>query len=122
MSHRPNNAKKLARLRKQLTRHSLPAYIDLVQYLKDRRYAKTTGQAKRMLLDGKVRVGANAVGRRADPNAKAMAGNPNLAEGFVPRRDQEAQPLRAPRGAGGSSSSNGRGTRTAARAGGYRRR
>jgi len=47
-----------------------------------------------------------------------------VAEGFVPRRDQEAQPLRAPRGAGGSSSSsNGRAGRTPARAGGgYRRR
>jgi hypothetical protein len=47
-----------------------------------------------------------------------------VAEGFVPRRDQEAQPLRAPRGAagGGYASSNGRGTRTATRAGGYRRR
>jgi ATP-dependent RNA helicase RhlE len=31
-----------------------------------------------------------------------------VADGFVPRRDQEAQPLRAPRGAGGSSS-GGRG-------------
>ena len=39
-----------------------------------------------------------------------------IAEGFTPRRDQEAQPLRAPRGAGGSSS-GGRG-----RSGGSRER
>ncbi len=31
-----------------------------------------------------------------------------VADGFVPRRDAEAQPLRAPRGAGGSASGGGR--------------
>jgi hypothetical protein len=95
MSHRPNNAKKLARLRKELTRAPLPAYIDLVQYLKDRGHAQTAGQAKRMLLAGKVRVGANAVGRRAEPEAKAFRApqhpqrllahrqSPDVVDGFV---------------------------------------
>jgi ATP-dependent RNA helicase RhlE len=43
-----------------------------------------------------------------------------VADGFVPRRDAEAQPLRAPRGAGGSSSGGGRG-RAGGSSGGRRR-
>ena len=43
-----------------------------------------------------------------------------VADGFTPRRDQEAQPLRAPRGAGGSPS-GGRG-RSGGSSGGYRGR
>jgi hypothetical protein len=95
MSHRANNAKKINRLRKTIARRPLPAYIDLVQYLQDRGHAQTAGQAKRMLLDGKVRVGANAVGRRADPTAKpvpvsqhpqrllAHRQHPDIVKGFV---------------------------------------
>ncbi len=45
-----------------------------------------------------------------------------VEEGFVPRRDVEAQPLRAPRGAGGpSSGGRGRGGPAAAARGGRRR-
>ncbi len=44
-----------------------------------------------------------------------------VADGFVPRRDAEAQPLRAPRGAGGSSSGGGRGRSGGSSPGGGRR-
>ena len=59
--------------------------------------------------------------RRGRPAARRPAAAPGaipwkVEEGFIPRRDQEAQPLRAPRGAGGSSS-GGRG-----RSGGSRER
>jgi len=67
VSHRPIKDKKAARLRKAL-RPGVPAYLDLVEWLMDhyrpaphRRLTKK--QARQMLLDGRVRVGANRVGR-----------------------------------------------------------
>lgn len=67
MSHRPISEKKVARLRKAL-RPGVPVYLDLVEWLVDhhrpaphRRLTKR--QARQMLLDGRVRVGANRVGR-----------------------------------------------------------
>jgi len=46
-----------------------------------------------------------------------------VADGFVPRRDVEAQPLRSPRGAGGSSSGGrGRSGATGGSGGSGRRR
>jgi hypothetical protein len=71
MAHRSNNVKQARRLRKHF-RRQLPAYIDLVQWLQDHRHAQTAGQAKRLMLDGKVRVAANAVGRKSDPRARAV--------------------------------------------------
>lgn len=62
MSHRPTDAKKLNRLRKALRRTPV-TYIDLVQYLKDRRYAQTSGEARKMLTDGRVHVDSHVVGR-----------------------------------------------------------
>ena len=67
MSRRDITTKKLYRLRKQLVRQSLPAYINLIEWLKDRRYAQTSGAAKKMLLEGKVRVDSHPVGRRPLP-------------------------------------------------------
>lgn len=86
MSRRPTTDKKLARLRKALSVGQLQAHIDLVDYLKERRYAQSTGQAKAMLLAGKVRAGANVVGRSPDPNAKAVPGQPDMTDGFVLQR------------------------------------
>lgn len=67
MSRRPIEEKKLRRLRKAL-RPGVPVYFDLVEWLVDhhrpaphRRLTKK--QARQMLLDGRVRVGANRVGR-----------------------------------------------------------
>lgn len=63
MSHRPIEAKQMRRLRKTLNRRPLPAWIDLVWWLKSNRYASTTGQAIRLMLDGKVRMESHVVGR-----------------------------------------------------------
>jgi hypothetical protein len=53
VAKRSITGKKLRRLRKSL-RRSLPAYIDLIQWLKLRRYAQTTGQAEDIILAGLV--------------------------------------------------------------------
>jgi hypothetical protein len=53
--------KKVRRLRKML-RRTPTAYIDLIQWLKDRDYAQTTGEATRLILAEKVRVDSHAVG------------------------------------------------------------
>ena len=63
MAKRPIKQKKLRRLRKAVERTPLPAYIDLIDWLKTRRYAQTTGQAIRMLEQGKVRSESHVVGR-----------------------------------------------------------
>lgn len=62
MSHRPTSRKRVASLRKAL-RRTPDAYIDLIQWLKLRGYAQTTGEAKRLLTDGKVRSDSHPVGR-----------------------------------------------------------
>ncbi len=63
MAKRPIKDKQIARLRKAINRHALPSYVDLVWWLKSRRYADTTGQALRLMLDGKVRIDSHVVGR-----------------------------------------------------------
>lgn len=62
MSHRPTSRKQVARLRKAL-RRTPDAYIDLIHWLKLRGHAQTTGQAKQLLIDGKVRSNSHPVGR-----------------------------------------------------------
>lgn len=62
MSHRPIIDKKIAKLGKLLRRTSPPAYIDLVQWLKDRRYAQTTGEAERIILAGRVKSESHTLG------------------------------------------------------------
>ena len=61
MSHRSTQEKKANKLRKAL-RPGIPVYLDLVEWLVDH-HKVTKKQARQMLLDGKVRVGANRVGR-----------------------------------------------------------
>ena len=63
MAKRPIHEKKLARLRKTINRRPLPAFIDLIDYLKLHRYADTTGQAIRLLVDGKVKSESHVIGR-----------------------------------------------------------
>jgi hypothetical protein len=63
VSHRPIHKKKLRRLRKAISRRPLPTYIDLIDWLKLRGYATTTGQAVKLLLDGKVRSDSHVIGR-----------------------------------------------------------
>lgn len=61
MSARPTLRKQLKRLRKA-QRRSLPRYFDIIDWLKMRRHAQTTGEAKRLILDGRLRSGSHTVG------------------------------------------------------------
>lgn len=62
MSRRPD--KKINRLRRLINKtENTTTWIDLIHWLKFRRYANTTGQAIEMLMDGRVKAGPNAVGR-----------------------------------------------------------
>jgi hypothetical protein len=54
MSHRPTNRKRGARMRKAIERAPLDRSIDLIDYLKDRKIARTTGEAKRLILAKRV--------------------------------------------------------------------
>lgn len=73
MAKRPTAGKKLNRLRKSL-RVSLPAYIDLIDWLKTRRYVQTTGEAERLILAGRVKSESHTLGiakvKRLTPDYK----------------------------------------------------
>lgn len=72
MSHRPVTKKRVARVRKAL-RQRIPAKIDLVQYLKLRGYAQTTGEALRLIADDRVKIDSHPVKTRAVPAEKRSA-------------------------------------------------
>ena len=72
MAKRDIKRKQVNRLRKTL-RSSLPASIDLIQYLKDRGHAQTTGQAKAIILAGRVRADSHKLGIRKDRVPKPSA-------------------------------------------------
>jgi hypothetical protein len=61
VSHRPVLKKRANKLRKVL-RAELPAYIDLVEYLKTRGHAQTTGEAEKIILAGRVRSESHKLG------------------------------------------------------------
>ena len=64
LSHRPIKDKQLRRLRRALRKAGAPpASLDLIDWLKTRGHAQTTGEAVRMLIDGKVSVDSHVVGR-----------------------------------------------------------
>jgi len=63
MAKRSPIDKKLNRLRKSM-RVSPPAFLDLVAWLRDHRYAQTAGAARKLILDGKVRHGSHTIGIR----------------------------------------------------------
>lgn len=63
MSHRPGKAKQLRKLRKQVQRTPLPRLFDPVEWLKSRRHAQTTGEALKIILEGRLRSGSHIVGR-----------------------------------------------------------
>jgi hypothetical protein len=66
MSRRSTSEKKLNRLRKAL-RTELPCHLDLVQWLKDHRYADTTRQAHKLILAGRVRSESHPLGIKQVP-------------------------------------------------------
>lgn len=71
MSKRDITAKKLYRLRKQLARQPLPAYINLIEWLQDHRHAQTAGAARKLLLAGRVKVDSHPVGRMPVPGGSS---------------------------------------------------
>lgn len=87
MSHRPLNKKRAARVRKAL-RRTPAASLDIVQWLKDRRYAQTTGEAERIILAKRVRSESHPLGiakeQRPKPSARARleAGLPLSKDDF----------------------------------------
>lgn len=87
MSHRPIVNKKVARLRK-LMRQSLPVGFDLVQWLKDRRYAQTTGEANRLILNKRVRSGSHVIGIEIidQPNALGEMEKVEIVQRYQPAR------------------------------------
>lgn len=62
MSKRPREEKKIRKLEKAL-RRTPPARIDLVEWLKRHKHAQTSGEARKLLTDGRVRIGSHVVGR-----------------------------------------------------------
>lgn len=59
MSHANRRDQKKLRRLKDALRVTPEASIDLVQWLKDRRHAQTTGEAEAILRAGRVRLSAN---------------------------------------------------------------
>lgn len=62
MSHRPIEQKQRRRAAKAFRRRPLPSYFDLVQWLIDNRHAATKRQARKLILDEKVRSDSHIVG------------------------------------------------------------
>jgi ribosome-associated protein YbcJ (S4-like RNA binding protein) len=56
--------KRVRRMRRAITKGRVPAYIDLIHWLKLRGIAQTTGQAVQMLKDGRVRSESHKLGVR----------------------------------------------------------
>lgn len=64
MSKRSSQDKKIRKLGRALrSAGAPPASLDLIDWLKTRGHAQTTGEAVRMLLDGRVMVDSHVVGR-----------------------------------------------------------
>lgn len=69
MSHRPVTAKKIAKLRRSIQKNggALPVYIDLIDWLKTRGHAQTTGEAKKIILARRVKSESHALGIKREP-------------------------------------------------------
>lgn len=55
--------KKLRQLHRAIRKGRIPAYIDLVQWLRDRRYADTAGGARAIILAGRVKSESHVLGK-----------------------------------------------------------
>lgn len=89
MSARPTRVKSANRMRKSF-RATPKTYIDLIDWLKTRGHAQTTGQAKQILLDGRVKSESHVLGREKTlmpvelTIAQRVAGvTPKMEERFV---------------------------------------
>lgn len=72
MSHRPTRVKAANRLRKSF-RQVLPSYINLVDWLVDRKHARTKREARQMILDGRVKSDSHAIGRAKSDTGWVLA-------------------------------------------------
>lgn len=75
--------KQLRRLRKAL-RPGLDSYINLIEYLTDRRLARSKREARQMCLDGRVRVESHVVGRLEVEDVAAPGGKKFIVFPIVP--------------------------------------
>lgn len=84
MSARPTNVKAANKLRKAF-RKKLPAFFDLFQWLEDRGYADTQGQARKVILAERVKSESHVVGlvdvTLETPDGKETT---RLPERFIP--------------------------------------
>lgn len=62
MSHRPINEKRSRRVRRAIERKSLPAFVRPERWLRTHGYAQTAGEARKLILDGRLKINANKVG------------------------------------------------------------
>lgn len=62
MSRRPIAEKRAARVRKAMTRKPLPAYIDLVKWVRAHGHAQTGGAARDLILAKRLKVDSHVVG------------------------------------------------------------
>jgi hypothetical protein len=72
MARRPVLRKRAHKLRKAL-RSELPASLDLVQFLKLRGYASTTGEAEKIILAGRVVSESHKLGIKEVTRPKKMS-------------------------------------------------
>lgn len=91
MAKRPIRIKQANRLRKAL-RNTPETYIDLIDWLKQHRYAQTSGEAEKIILAGRVRSESHklgiAKGRALKDSARVkLAMGRQLAEDDFEERD-----------------------------------
>ena len=67
MSRRPIERKQRRRAAKALRRRPLPAFIDLVEWLKTHGHASTTGEARQIILDKRVKSDSHTLGVKNVP-------------------------------------------------------
>lgn len=84
MSHRPTRRKAANKMRKAM-RRTPKGFIDLFQWLEDRGYADTQGQARKVILSKRVRSESHVVGI-ADVVFESPRGKETtrMAERFIP--------------------------------------
>jgi hypothetical protein len=70
--------KKIRAIRRALRKGRLESYIDLVEWLKDRGHAQTTGEAYNLLTSGAVRTqGGHKLGRNPSGGPQGLTYTPN---------------------------------------------
>ena len=81
-NRRPN--KKIRALERALRKGRTPTKINLIDWLKDRRYAQTTGEAMRIIRAKRVRSESHAVGVQQVNVQEPGRDEPTMIEVFTP--------------------------------------